>query len=73
MALSYKTPAESLDIIPLTLNMYRNPKVFYSSDIPIYGKIYNEEIERFNGIATNVAGRSVTEGKRDIGIEIKMY
>ncbi|KAF7399046.1 hypothetical protein HZH66_006943 [Vespula vulgaris] len=61
MALSYKTPAESLDIIPLTLNMYRNPKVFYSSDIPKYGKIYNEEIESFNGIATNVAGRSVTE------------
>ncbi|XP_035743056.1 phospholipid-transporting ATPase ABCA1-like [Vespa mandarinia] len=61
MALSYKTPAQSLDIIPLTLNMYKNPKAFYSSDIPKYGEIYNEEIKNFKGIAINVTNRSVTE------------
>lgn len=68
MALSYKTPAQSLDIIPLTLNMYRNPKAFYSSDIPEYGKIYNEQIESFKGTAINVTNRSVTEGKHNISI-----
>ncbi|XP_043500226.1 ATP-binding cassette sub-family A member 7-like [Polistes fuscatus] len=70
MVLSYKNP-ESLEITPLTLNMYRNPKAFYSSDNSEYGNRYKEIIENFWGSAINVATGSISEellslGKKDI-------
>ncbi|KAI4504278.1 hypothetical protein M0802_000749 [Mischocyttarus mexicanus] len=71
MVLSYKNPAESLEITPLTLNMYRNPKAFYSSNDSEYGNGYKEVIENFWGSAIKVTSRSISEellsfGKKDI-------
>ncbi|XP_015178503.1 PREDICTED: ATP-binding cassette sub-family A member 1-like [Polistes dominula] len=71
MVLSYKNPSESLEITPLTLNMYRNPKAFYSSDNSDYGNGYKEIIEKFWGTAINVATGSIFKellsfGRKDI-------
>lgn len=44
MALSYNLPADSTDIIPLKLDMYRYPKVLYSSNNELIGQKYRDVV-----------------------------
>lgn len=61
MALSYKLPKDSTDIVPLKLDMYRSPKAFYSSDNEAIGLKYREMVQDFGEIAEST-NTSVTSG-----------
>ncbi|XP_011699647.1 PREDICTED: uncharacterized protein LOC105456952 [Wasmannia auropunctata] len=54
MALSYNLPSDSMNIISLTLDMYRHPKTLYSSNNELIGLKYRGIVEKF-GIAERVA------------------
>lgn len=62
MGLSYDTPTDSTNIFPLELNIYRHPKVLYSSENETTGTMYANLIKYFGGFAEEVEqNTSVTE------------
>lgn len=63
MALSYNLPADSTDIIPLNLDMYRYPKVLYSSNNELIGQKYRDIIQDFGKIERVAPDISVSSGK----------
>ncbi|XP_076644769.1 phospholipid-transporting ATPase ABCA3 [Halictus rubicundus] len=70
MGLNYETPSESTNVFPIGLNMYRNPKVLYSSPNTTMGKYYKSAVESFGGTATEVArDTSVTQALLDQAIK----
>ncbi|XP_076288268.1 phospholipid-transporting ATPase ABCA3 isoform X2 [Lasioglossum baleicum] len=70
MSLSDDTPRESTDVFPIGLNMYRSPKVLYSSPNTTMGKYYKNAVESFGGTVTEVArDTSVTQALLDQSIK----
>ncbi|XP_078049321.1 phospholipid-transporting ATPase ABCA3 isoform X2 [Augochlora pura] len=70
MGLSYSPPSESTHEFPVELDMYRSPKVLYSSLNTSMGKYYKSAVESFGGTATEVAGNmSVTHALLDQSIK----
>lgn len=64
MALSYNLPADSTNIVPLNLDMYRYPKVFYSSSNELIGQKYRDVVQATFGEVERVAPDiSVSNGK----------
>ncbi|XP_011879850.1 PREDICTED: retinal-specific ATP-binding cassette transporter-like [Vollenhovia emeryi] len=69
MALSYNLPADSTDLIPLKLDMYRDAKALYSSDNELIGQKYRDVVE-YSGKAERVApGTSVTSALVNVSLE----
>ncbi|XP_011704929.1 PREDICTED: uncharacterized protein LOC105460188, partial [Wasmannia auropunctata] len=56
-ALSFNWLTDSTDIIPLTLNMYKYPKILYSSNNELIGQKYRDIVEYF-GIAERIASNA---------------
>lgn len=70
MALSYDTPSDSTNIFPLKLDMYRHPKVLYSSQNWTIGAEYKNSVEYFGGSGTEVEqNTSVTQALLDRSLE----
>ncbi|TGZ53371.1 phospholipid-transporting ATPase ABCA3 [Temnothorax longispinosus] len=47
MALTYNLPSDSTDIVPLKLDMYRNPKALYSSNMELISSKYRDVVQKF--------------------------
>lgn len=63
MALSYSLPADSTNIVPLKLDMYRYPKALYSSNNEPIAQKYRNIVQNVDGEAERVASDiSVTSG-----------
>ncbi|XP_076238688.1 ATP-binding cassette sub-family A member 17 isoform X2 [Calliopsis andreniformis] len=70
MGLSYDTPAESTNVFPLKLNMYRYPKAVYSSDNKTLGTHYKSAVEGFGGSPEEaMQNKSVTQALLDSSIQ----
>lgn len=63
MALSFNLPKDSTNIIPLTLDMYRYPKAFYSADDERIGKKYRDSVEYYGEAEYIPPDISITNGK----------
>lgn len=63
MALSYNLPADSTDIVPLKLDMYRYPKALYSSGNELFGQKYRDVVQAFGKAERVNLDTSVTNGK----------
>ncbi|XP_018306221.1 ATP-binding cassette sub-family A member 1 [Mycetomoellerius zeteki] len=55
MALSYSLPADSTNIVPLKLDMYRYPKALYSSNNEPIAQKYRNIVQNVDGEAERVA------------------
>nr|XP_033321242.1 retinal-specific phospholipid-transporting ATPase ABCA4-like isoform X1 [Megalopta genalis] len=70
MGLSNSPPRESTNEFPVGLNMYRSPKVLYSSPNTSMGRYYKSAVESFGGTAIEVAENlSVTHALLDQSIK----
>ncbi|CAK9811271.1 Phospholipid-transporting ATPase ABCA3 [Anthophora quadrimaculata] len=70
LALSYDTPSDSTNVFPLELNMYRHPKVLYSSTNKTIGAKYRDSVKYYSGSVTEVEqNTSVTQALLDHAIQ----
>jgi len=65
MSLSFTSPKDSTDVIPLQLDMYRYSKAFYSSNEDKIGQKYKDVVKYFSGIPAERTAPdiSVSNGK----------
>ncbi|KOC60391.1 ABC transporter A family member 6 [Habropoda laboriosa] len=70
MALSYDAPSDSTNLFPMELNMYRHPKVLYSSKNETIGKGYRDSVKFYGGSVTEVErNTSVTQALLDHAVQ----
>jgi len=63
MAISFKLPKDSTDIIPLKLDMYNYPKALYSSNDELIGQKYKNIFQHFGEVEHVTSNINMTSGK----------